>query len=80
MFCFITGDVLEWANNQTFFTNDIDNNGLGNCANGGGWWFRDGLSCFQSNLNSKFTDGSMAMASWNGSRIVKSEMKIRPNI
>ncbi|XP_071796301.1 uncharacterized protein [Asterias amurensis] len=86
-------DILETANNQAFSIHhhkDIKQNGT-NCPglnSEGGWWFNrcSGIPGVDNNLNAEYiqpgdTKGPykrvIRASEWNGSRIAKTEIKIR---
>ncbi|XP_071796300.1 uncharacterized protein [Asterias amurensis] len=86
-------DILETANNQAFSIHhrtDIKQNGT-NCPglnSEGGWWFNrcSGIPGVDNNLNAEYIQPGDTMgpykrviraSEWNGSRIAKTEIKIR---
>ena len=86
-------NILETANNQAFSIRhhkDI-NQGSTNCPglnSEGGWWFNrcSGIPGVDNNLNAEYIQPGDAMgpykrviraSEWNGSRVAKTEIKIR---
>ncbi|XP_071795634.1 coagulation factor VIII-like [Asterias amurensis] len=86
-------DILETANNQAFSIHHHTNNNQHdtNCPglnSEGGWWFNrcSGIPGVDNNLNAEYIQPGDTMGpykrviratEWNGSRIVKTEIKIR---
>ena len=81
-----SGDILDWANNRPFSTYDhVNDEDDDNCTSTGGWWFNhcsSGIPGVQNNLNGEYfsqdeNNNGIKGSSWNGTRIMKSEMKLR---
>ena len=90
------GDAFFSSVNRPFSTHDSDNDGdsLKNCADllNGGWWFTGCSSSYgdvRSNLNGEYSHPvdyssqdyrGIRWSTWDGHKIVKSEMKIKKKL
>ena len=86
-------DILETANSQAFIVhhhtdNNQDETNCHSLNSEGGWWFKkcSGIPGVDNNLNAEYIQPGDTMGpykrviratEWNGSRIAKTEIKIR---